>query len=98
MRFLHVSVDRYERAAVADEFNDLKQKLIIPFQDNFAGTLVNLAGTQNLDDMAQAIYGPGSEPRWYVIANRNVREIVGWKCDFDNRIRQLFIPNETAYD
>lgn len=97
MRFNNVKRDAFERPCEAGEVRNLFRILPVPAQDTRkVAVQFSYTGDIALDNLAAIIYGPGSERKWYFIANRNVRELVDFRLDCV-KAGTLNIPAASAY-
>lgn len=95
MRFLQIKSDPFTRVATGSVSQNLKRALVLPIQDTIPSILTySISGNEQLDMMAMSFYG--THYKWYALASRNVREIVGWKARF-NYILSLKVPPATVY-
>lgn len=97
MRFFPVPSTPFTRFINPDLQRDLKDKIVVGDQDTFTSReRRDIYGNIQLDSMASKVYGGGNEWQWFVIGNRNIREIIGWKADF-TYILKVDIPDPTEY-
>lgn len=87
----------FSRNQNPDVYRNLIEERVIPPQDNYTGTVQDINEGEQLDNIAVKNFGTGSESYWFVIADRNVREIVGFKADF-TYILNLQIPVRKEYN
>lgn len=98
MRYFAQGSLLFTRAIDPDSTREIKETLPIGDQDDFTSvSQTSILGEQQLDHIASDVFGPGAEWQWYLIANRNARQIMGWRGDF-TYILQVDIPDVTEYN
>lgn len=96
MRHFRVPTTPFTRA-VSDSSRQLKDRLIVPDPDSVetAGT-VGILGNEQIDHVAVRLFGLGAEYQWFVLANKNFEEVVGWKLN-SAYILNMTVPNPAHY-
>jgi len=97
MRFINVKSDDFSRVVTPGETRALLRSIPIPKQDTMPSAIeFNYTGNISMEGIAVAVYGIKRDSDWFQIANRNVREIVGWKLDME-RVGKIQIPPADTY-
>lgn len=96
MRYFKVPEMTYQRPAENFIPKELKVVYTVPLQEFVVAKKYPNISELQLDKIATTLYGSGRENQWYKIANRNIREIIGWKAD-SSKIAEYMIPNPNAY-
>lgn len=91
MRSFRQRLDQFSRVKDPTNKKNLVVLRDIPDQDLISASTASINSTDQLDYIAVQYYGRGQESLWFEIADRNVREIVGFKCVFDY-IHKINIP------
>lgn len=96
MRYFRIPTIQFERQSDNSIVRDLKDQYVVIQQDLIDSYPVPNQKGMQLDKLAVNQYGAGNERNWYKIANRNIKQIVGWKLDSSN-IKNYRIPSKNSY-
>lgn len=96
MRYFRIPEIQFQRQVDDNITRDIKDQYVV-IQQQFIGSTAypNQEGMQ-LDRLAVLSYGTGNERSWYKIANRNIKQIVGWKLD-STQIKEYRVPSKNSY-
>lgn len=96
MRYFRIPEIQFQRRVDGDITRGIKDQMFVIQQELVnSSPYPNQEGMQ-LDRLATTVYGEGNEKNWYKIANRNIKQIVGWKLDSE-KIKEYRIPPKNSY-